>query len=275
MLAIRPPDLPPPSENDVLYEKLDGFARITLNRPLVLNAIDWSVSRWLYRSLLRADEDNDVRAIILTGAGRAFSSGGDMAADPQPDDGVLTPNIVDIALKIWGMRAPVIAAVAGHAVGQGIELAGICDMTIAADDAKFGEIQIRHGFGPPLLITPFLVGLKQAKEMLLLGDILTAEDALRIGLINRVVPRERLQDEAEGMARKIAALNVDTVRLNKRLVNRAYELAGFLGALDYRSDPELAELFTGSASDSAHLNVLREQGWEAFIRERDKLYRQA
>lgn len=275
-MAIRPPDLPPPSPNDVLYEKLDGFARITLNRPLVLNAVDWSVLRHLHSHLVAADEDDDVRAVILTGAGRAFSAGGDMAADPEPDDGVKTPGIMDIVMRIWNMPKPVIASVTGHAVGQGIELAGACDLTVAADDAKFGEIQIRHGFGPPILITPFLVGLKQAKELLLLGEILTAEEALRIGLVNRVVPKDTLVEETEAIARKLASLPYATVRLNKMLVNRAYELAGMRAALDYAADPAFQQLFGATRDDAesqARFAVLRDQGWEAFIRERDRLYR--
>lgn len=274
-MAIRPPDLPPPSPNDVLYEKLDGFARITLNRPLVLNAVDWSVRRHLLSHLVTAEDDDDVRAVILTGAGRAFSAGGDMGADPEPGDGVTTPDIMEIVMRIWNMPKPVISSVTGHAVGQGIELAGVCDLTIAADDAKFGEIQIRHGFGPPILITPFNVGLKQAKELLLLGEILTAEDALRIGLINRVVPKDALVAETEAMARKLASLPQATVRLNKMLINRAYEIGGMRAALDYASDPAFGAL-SGAAYDSAEsknrMRVLREQGWDAFIRERDRMY---
>jgi enoyl-CoA hydratase/carnithine racemase len=147
-------------------------------------------------------------------------------------------------------------------------------MTIAADTAQLGEIQIRHGFGPPILIAPFLVGLKQAKELLLLGEMVSAAEAQRLGLVNKVVPEDQVMAEAESWARKLAALNQRTVRTNKVLVNRAYELAGFREALNYRGDPSVAAAAAGTSEDqSEHIRTLREQGWDAFRRSRDVLYR--
>ena len=273
----RTPDgieIPPPGPDDVLYESLDGFARITLNRPVVLNALNKNVQRLLHTALGRAESDDAVKAVILTGAGRAFCAGGDLHASLYPDDAP-APSGVDVQLKIWALSKPVIAAVRGHAVGQGCELAGVCDITVAAEGTQFGEIQIRHGFGPPVLITPFLVGLKNAKELLLLGEVLSAHEAQRIGLVNRVVPDERLDQEAESIARKLAALPQATVRMNKALVNRAYELAGMREALAYRDDPAISALTAGTPADgeSEHsLRVLREQGWAAFKERRDALY---
>jgi enoyl-CoA hydratase/carnithine racemase len=269
-LANEPIEIPPPSPDDVLYEKRDGFALITLNRPVVLNAINWSIARRLYAALDRAEKDDEITSIILTGAGRAFSAGGDIQSTPPEDDDP-TPSGVEINLKIWNMPKPVIAAVRGFAVGQGHELAGMCDLTIAADDAVFGEFQIRHGFAPPLLITPFLVGIKHAKEVLMLGERINAEDALRMGICNRVVPGDRLLDEAFDVATKLAALPQKAVKLNKLLVNRVYALAGFNEALDYRSDSSLSD-YLGAGEPDPHLKVLREQGWEAFRDSRDKLY---
>src|SRR5688572_27866661 len=266
-------EIPPPSLDDVLYEKREGWALITLNRPVVLNALNWSIMRRLMWALDQAEADDDVQAIVITGAGRAFSSGGDIQSTP-PTDGLPSPSGVEINMRIWQMAKPVIAAVRGYAVGQGHHLAGTCDMTIAAEDATFGELQIRHGFGPPILVSPFLVGLKQAKELLMLGERINAQDALRLGLVNRVVPNDQLMPAAEEMARKLAALPQKTVRANKALVNRVYELAGFREALDYRSDPAMAEVLgTETAEPDPHLRVLREQGWEAFRASRDALYR--
>jgi len=266
-------EIPPPSIDDVLYEKRESFAVLTLNRPVVLNAINWSILRRLMWALDRAEADDEVKSIILTGAGRAFSAGGDIQSTPPPDSEPV-PGGSEITMKIWAMPKPVIAAVRGYAVGQGCELAGICDFTVAADDAVFGELQIRHGFAPPTLITPFLVGMKQAKEVLMLGERITAAEALRLGMVNRVVAGDQLMETAEEMARKLAALPQKAVRLNKVLVNRAYELAGFRLALDYRSDPAVAT-FTGQAASEPdpHLQVLRQEGWEAFRKSRDALYR--
>lgn len=265
-------EIPPPSPDDVLYEKREGWALITLNRPVVLNAINWSIQRRLMAALQRAENDDAVKALVLTGAGRAFSAGGDIQSTP-PTDNDPTPSAMDINMKLWRMPKPSIAAVHGYAVGQGTELAGICDFTIAAEDAVFGELQIRHGFAPPLLITPFLVGMKQAKEILMLGERINAQEALRLGLVNRVVPADQLLAAAEEMAVKLASLPQHTVRGNKLLVNRAYEIAGFQDAINYRGDPLVAPFLQRGGEADPHLKVLREQGWEAFRQSRDRLYR--
>lgn len=275
MTAPNQIEIPPPSLDDVLYEKFDVYAVITLNRPVVLNAINWSILRRLEVALDQADADDEVKVIILTGAGRAFCAGGDIQSTPPTDD-LPTPSAFDLQMRLWDNPKPVIAAVRGHAVGQGCELAGMCDLTVAAEDAKFGEIQIRHGFGPPILVTPYLLSPKQAKEVLLLGEVMDAHEAMRLGLVNRVVPGERLMDEAVAMAKKMAALPQRTIRMNKILVNRVYELAGFKDGLNYRDDPVIKELggVAGGGRDAnEHLKVLRDKGWEAFRESRDANYR--
>ena len=158
-------EIPPPSLDDVLFEKREDIGWITLNRPVVLNAINWSILRRLMVALNQADSDPEVKVVILTGAGRSFCSGGDLQSRP-PEDGERTPGAMEIYMKMWQMPKPIIAAVKGHAVGQGCELAGICDLTIASEDSHFGELQIRHGFGPPLLITPFLVSMTLRRPVL-------------------------------------------------------------------------------------------------------------
>ena len=152
----------------------------------------------------------------------------------------------------------------------------MCDLTIAAEDARFGEIQIRHGGSPPVLIAPFLAGLKSAKEILLLGEQINAQDALRMGLANRVVPVEDLQSEAEAMARKIASLPSGAVRRNKMLVNRVYQLAGFKEALAYHDNPEIAAALESADSDQVGMErrrMISETGWGAFKDTRDALFR--
>ena len=234
-------EIPPPSPDDVLYEKNEGVAKITLNRPTVLNAMNKNVQRLLYGYLEEAEADDEVNVIILTGAGRAFSAGGDLYSYLYPDEDP-APSGTEVHMKVWELAKPVIAAVRGHAVGQGFELAGVCDMTIASEDAKFGEIQIRHGGTPPTLITPFLVGLKKAKEVLLLGAQISAEEALAIGIVNRVVSSDSLESETEKIARRMASLPQATVRMDKMLVNRAYKIAGIMEALAYREDSQISDI---------------------------------
>ena len=264
--------IPPPSPDDVLYESSDGIARIRLNRPLVLNAINRNVTRLLDAALDRAEADDDVRAVILSGAGRAFSAGGDLWSSLYPDHDP-APDSLDVQMRIWSFPKPVIAAVRGHAVGQGCELAGVCDLTIASETARLGEIQIRHGFGIPVLITPFLASQKQAKEVLLLGEVIGAEDALRMGLVNRVVPDDQLEDAATEMAAKLASLPPSVVRLNKRLVNMVYEQMGLVDAVRYRDNDDLRELLEAEDTvGTGRQRVREDQGWAAFKRERDRGY---
>ena len=156
-------------------------------------------------------------------------------------------------------------------MGQGCELAGVCDLTIAAESARLGEIQIRHGFGIPMLITPYITGQKQAKELLLLGEMFTAEDALRMGMINRVVPDDELDEAANEMAHKLAALPPVVVRLNKRLVNLVYEQMGLVDNVRYRDNDALRELLEANDTVGAGCQRIREeQGWAAFKCERDQ-----
>ena len=266
--------IPPPSPDDVLYDSADGVARITLNRPLVLNAINRNVTRLLDDALDRAEADEHARAVILSGAGRAFSAGGDLWSSLYPDDDP-APSSIDVMMRIWSFPKPIIAAVRGHAVGQGCELAGVCDLTVASETARLGEIQIRHGFGVPVLITPFLTSQKQAKEVLLMGEAIGAEDALRMGLVNRIVPDHELESAADEMAHKLAALPPAVVRLNKRLVNLVYEQMGLIDAVGYRGNDALRELLAAEDGVGAgRQRVREEQGWEAFKRERDRGYQQ-
>ncbi len=268
-------EIPPPGPDDVLYEKGEGFARITLNRPTVLNAMNKNVQRLLHDALERAEDDDDVKAVILTGAGRAFTAGGDLYSHLYPDDDP-APSGMDNQMKIWSLLKPVIAAVRGHAVGQGFEFAGVCDFTIAAEDARFGEIQIRHGGSPPVLITPYMLGLKSAKEVLLLGEQIGAQDALRMGIVNKVVPVEQLQEEAEAWAKKLAALPPAAVQRNKFLVNRVYDLAGFRQGLAYSDDPAVKALSESADDDRLtreRRQRLQETGWGAFKDERDAAFR--
>ena len=267
--------IPPPSPDDVLYEATDGVARIVLNRPLVLNAINRNLMRLLDAALDQAQADDDVRAVILTGAGRAFSAGGDLWASLYPDDEP-APDSLDVLMRIWSFPKPVVAAVRGHAVGQGCELAGVCDLTIASDNARLGEIQIRHGFGIPVLITPFLTTQKLAKEVLLLGEVIPADDALRMGLVNRVVPEEQLEQAVNEMAQKLASLPPSVVRLNKRLVNMVYEQMGLIDAVRYRENEQLRDLVEAEdAVGAGRQKVREEQGWAAFKRERDRGYEES
>jgi enoyl-CoA hydratase/carnithine racemase len=209
----------------VQYRVADGVAEVILNRPEKLNAINGAVHHGILAALERAAADDAVRSVVLRGNGRAFSAGGDLKAVAAGED-VGHPLVLGRA--IWDLAKPVIAAVHGYCLGQACELAAVCDLTVAARSATFGEVEVNHGWGPPLPINPFILGYKRAKEVLLLGELIDAELALQIGMVNRVVDDDGLDAEVDRITARIAELKPEAVAANKRLVNSRYEKAGFL-----------------------------------------------
>lgn len=208
----------------VLYRGADGVAEVVLNRPAVLNAINGAVHHGILAALDRAAGDDAIRAVVIRGRGRAFSAGGDLKAVAAGED---VGHPVLLGRAIWNLPKPVIAAVHGYCLGQACELAAVCDLTVAAETARFGEVEINHGWGPPLPIMPFVLGIKRAKEVLLLGELMDAGLALQIGLVNRVVPEGGLDAEVDRITSRIAGLKAEAVAGNKQLINRQYEAAGF------------------------------------------------
>jgi enoyl-CoA hydratase/carnithine racemase len=220
-----------PDEPRVLYAAGDHIAHVQLNRPSVLNAMNAEVHRGIVESLRRADADDEVRVVVISGKGRAFSAGGDRGQSREELAAMPPADPLDTGLAIWNCRKPVIAAVQGYCLGQGAEVAAICDLTIASDDARFGEVQINLGAGPPIFAAPSTMHIKQVKEYMLTGDQFSAHRALEFGLVNRVVPRDRLMDETLTVARRIASLPPGTVQGDKKLINDAYDRAGFTASL--------------------------------------------
>ena len=149
--------------------------------------------------------------------------------------------LIDTFMKVWNLPKPVIAAVNGYALGGACELVQVCDVKIASDRAMLGEPEIRAGFGPPLLITPYSVNLAAAKELLLTGDSVDAYEAARIGLVSRVVPHDQLMEECERVARKMCLISQLGVKMTKVAVNRALENMGFLNSVSQnpRADDHL------------------------------------
>ena len=193
----------------IILEKSEGILQITLNRPHVLNALSMEMIEGLRTIMEDANEDDEVKVLIVTGAGEAFSSGADLT-DVQASCGFVKegcPKAQKLVLSILDLEKPVIAAVNGYATAGGCELALACDIRIASETAKFGELFIRIGLIPGMIgvyLLPRLIGVARAKEFIFTGDIVDAEEAYRIGMVNRVVPAERLQEEAMDMAAKLA-----------------------------------------------------------------------
>jgi enoyl-CoA hydratase len=201
---------------------------VTLNRPKALNALNGQLMDELGSALQAFDADPEIGCMVITGSEKAFAAGadiGDMAqlsfADVYGQD-YITRNWETIR----GVRKPVIAAVSGFALGGGCELAMMCDFIIAADNAKFGQPEIKLGIIPGAGGTqrlPRAVGKAKAMDMVLTGRMMDAQEAERAGLVSRVVPLDKLMDEALGAALTIAALGLPSVMAAKEAVNRAFE----------------------------------------------------
>lgn len=167
-----------------------------------------------------------------------------------------------------------IAALNGYALGGACELAQLCDIKIASDRAVLGEPEIRFGAGPPVLITPFSVGLAKAKELLLTGETLSAQEAEKLGMINRLVPHEKLMAECEKTARKLIKIAQVGVKLNKAAINRAFENMGFLNTTYHNL--ELKILFDTSRTEEweAFNKIRKEKGLRAALDWRDALFKE-
>jgi enoyl-CoA hydratase/carnithine racemase len=259
--------LPPPVD----CRHTDAITTLTLNRPEKRNPIsDGPMIEALVDALQTADQDLSVRAVILTGAGSAFSSGGDIRtmqpgaglrdAEPAQTRRNYRNGIQRLPLLFQSLEVPVIAAVNGAALGAGCDLACMCDIRIASETAKFAESFVKLGIVPGdggAWFLPRIVGISKATEMALTGDLLSAAEALDCGLVSNVVPAAELMDVAMAVARRIAAHSPHAVRMTKRLLRQGQET----------SLPALLEM-SAAMQALAHTTVDHEQAVAAFLKQR-------
>lgn len=212
---------------DLLVTHDDGVTTITLNQPDVLNSFTGPMHRSMSKIWDDLHEDPDVRVIVLTGAGRAFSAGGNVVnMQKKIDDYELFDEpLVEAKRIIYRMlecQKPIIARVNGHAVGLGATVALMCDIIIASENAKIGDPHVNAGLvagDGGALIWPQLVGFARAKEYLMTGDLMTATEAERIGLINHCVPHDQLDDKVYGLARRLASGAMKSIYWTKQTIN--------------------------------------------------------
>ena len=211
-----------------------GSAWITLNRPDARNAINDQLRDELFAALAECRTNPDIRAVVLTGAGKGFCTGADLGGGRA--GGPLGPGAAREMMKtrsqrlirtIWELEKPVLAAVNGVAAGLGAHLAFVCDLVIAAAEARFIEVFVRRGLaldGGGAYLLPRLIGLAKAKELVFFGDDLPADEAARIGLVNKVVPGAELAAVAREWATRLASGPTFALGLSKRLLNRSLEV---------------------------------------------------
>ncbi len=259
-------------ENTLLFEKKDGFAIITMNRPDRLNAFNDELTFKLQDALKEAEKDAAVRAVVITGAGRGFCSGQDLQNRDFSDNTAARPSLGDsirrrynpIVLKLRRMEKPVIAAVNGVAAGAGASLAFACDFRIVSETASFVQSFTKVGLVPDsgaTFILPRLIGLTKAFEMMILAEKITAAQALDLSLVNKVVAPDQLMPEALELAAKLAKGPTKAFGLTKRAVNKAI-FPDLEELLDYEA--YLQEI-AGRSDDF-------QEGVKAFIEKRQPAY---
>ena len=250
----------------VTYAADGAVGIVTLNRPDKLNAISVELKHTLVERFHEADRDPGTVVVVLRAEGRSFSAGYDIG--PNPARAARRGNALawhesltdDVALEMtpWDMKKPVIASVQGHCLGGGCELVMMCDLTVAADDALFGEPEIRFSNVGPALIMPFIIGLKRARELLYLGDPIDAQTALQYGMVNRVVPRAQLASATMKLARRMALISPEALAATKLAINRGADAAGLRNAIRAGLDV-LAPLYAARTEVGMKFDEIREK----------------
>ncbi len=217
----------------IIFEKKDGIAQVTFNRPEVMNARNRQMREEIVQAMAEIRDDSEIRVAILTGAGdRAFSAGRDLKEAAQEKRLIIESRQQKLERgdteTIANLSKPIVAAINGYALGGGLEMALACDIRVAVDEAKLGLPEVTRGMIPGSGGTQRLsrlIGLGKALELILTGAILDAHEALRLGLVNKVVPRSELMSAAEEYARKIASNGPLAVVFAKEAVRKGYEMS--------------------------------------------------
>jgi enoyl-CoA hydratase/carnithine racemase len=256
----------------VVLTKKDGTATVTLNRPERLNALNFNVIEQIVRAFEECEHDSAVRVVVLTGAGRAFCAGDDLKG-MMPEEPLLVPVSEDgvrqryegyprAVMTIRNLPKPVIARVNGHAHGAGCELCLACDFRIAAETATFAEPYVLRGLASGVVLLPRYIGLGRATQMLLTGEPISAQEAERFGMVNKVVPLAELDGAVDELAAKLAKAATRAIGLAKRSLNQA------LGA-----GIEQGYMYQSYASYLANLSEDVVEGKKAFAEKREPKFK--
>ena len=266
----------------VLYQRDGRIARITLNRPEVMNAIDDRLPAELEAAVEEANADPGVHVIVLAGAGRAFCAGYDLAFyaqaadtnagvqampwDPMKDYAFMMKN-TERFMSLFRSHRPVIGKVQGFAIAGGSDIALCCDLVVMAEDARIGYMPARVWGCPTTAMWVFRLGPERAKRMLLTGDTVDGREAERMGLVLKAVPAANLDEEVEKLAARMASVPVNQLMMQKLMINQALENMGL------RSTQMIATLFDGitrhSPEGTAFKRRAEKVGWKEAVRERD------
>lgn len=270
-----------PTYDHILVSREGAIGTIAFNRPRVLNAFHNELMHETLAAVAELNADDAVEVIMVRGEGRAFSAGFDLKAaagrkmaDVQDWEAQMGLQF-EFIMQFWHSPKPTIAAVHGFCLAGAFELALACDVTIAAEGTRFGEPEVRFGTGVIAMLLPWVSGPKAAKELLLTGnDQVSAADALRLGIVNHVVPEGEEVAKAESLARSMAKASTRSVRMTKQAINRSYEAMGLSSALKTALDIDVL-LNSGSSPEKKEFARIRdEQGLKAAIAWRDARFQE-
>jgi enoyl-CoA hydratase len=261
----------------ILYEVRDRIAHIQINRPKSMNAINYEVMKELSARLKQADEDDaNVSVVVLSGSGANFSAGYDLKIDWYEKHGENVLGMRKMMLEYeefefgpWECTKPVIAMVRGYCLAGACELAMMSCITFSSDTAQLGEPEIRFSTSPPVLVIPWLVGLKKSRELLYSGDIIDAYEAEKIGMVNRVIPDSQLEEETFRYARRVAAVSLEALRTTKSSINKGAEIAGIRHAISYAMEQGAMLDATVTEAQSTFNKLIKTEGLSAAIRWRE------
>jgi enoyl-CoA hydratase len=267
------------SYQTIQFEKRGPIGVITLDRPEKRNAISNALIDECHAALDAARDDDEVRVVVLTGAGKSFCAGFDLTQGTPGekrtvgDWRALLTRDFQFIMRFWEFEKPTIAAVHGHAVAGGCELALACDITIADEEAVFGEPELRFGSGIVAMLMPWLTGPKQAKELLLTGnDRISAGRALALGLINQVTPPGGALEAACAMARDIAVMEPEKVALVKKAVNQSLDIMGMRTAMAAALDIDVQIEALETPDGVKFREVLHAEGMKAALAWRESRF---
>lgn len=266
----------------VTLEKQNHIAILTLNRPKHLNAINETMIEEINIALDAVEADSQAHVLVVHGAGTAFCTGFDPSESDQSHDfdvaywQPLLERQFNLAMRFWHLTKPTIAAVHHYCLSLGCEIALACDVTVAAEDTRLGDPELKFGGGILVLLMPWLTGPKRAKELLLTGnDRIDAQQALELGLVNHVVPVGQQLQSALEIAKTIATLDSQAVRLTKRAINRTYEIMGMRDALASGLDTDVLIESLATPRRRMYKEFTRQEGLEAALKWRQGQFLQS
>lgn len=256
----------------IIYEVKDAVGIIWLNRPQAVNAFTHELVVKLNESLDKVAKDPDVKVVIIAGKGeKGFGAGFDLVesankpkltVDQRRED---TRFELDTWMKIWDLPKPVIAQVHGACIGGAFHLALMCDMIVAAENARFGEPEIAFSYIPDILIEPWKMPMNKVREIMYMGEMFDVQEAYRIGIVNKIFPAEKLHEETLNFAIRLAKMPPSAIRLLKYQINKTYEIQGFKNAMDFGAEMFNLCRLNETPESQEFKEIVRTKGMKAAV----------